>query len=138
MYKQERVVGPLPMQQASSLKAIKAKIRELESQAEALERAARPGIAEVRAIIAKYKLSPQDVQEAFSLSGEGQRKRGVPKGTRLQPKYRNPENPGQTWAGRGLRPAWLEAQLMRGRKLDDFEIQEVGQRPDSRANSRLE
>ncbi len=26
----------------------------------------------------------------------------------VQPKYRNPENPSQTWAGRGAKPAWIE------------------------------
>ena len=27
----------------------------------------------------------------------------------VAPKYRNPENPSETWAGRGLRPRWLTA-----------------------------
>ena len=38
------------------------------------------------------------------------------------PKYRNPANPGETWAGRGNQPRWLTAQLRTGRKLDDFRI----------------
>ena len=25
----------------------------------------------------------------------------------VAPKYRNPENPAETWAGRGLRPRWI-------------------------------
>src|SRR6185437_4555145 len=39
------------------------------------------------------------------------------------PKYRNPKDPTQTWAGRGKQPRWLTAQLRSGRKLDDFRIQ---------------
>ena len=39
------------------------------------------------------------------------------------PKYRNPAQPGETWAGRGKQPRWLTAQLKSGKKLDDFRIQ---------------
>src|SRR6267154_1216066 len=38
------------------------------------------------------------------------------------PKYRNPAQPAETWAGRGKQPRWLTAQLSAGRKLDDFQI----------------
>jgi DNA-binding protein H-NS len=38
------------------------------------------------------------------------------------PKYRNPANPSETWAGRGKQPRWLTAQLRSGKKLDDFRI----------------
>jgi DNA-binding protein H-NS len=39
------------------------------------------------------------------------------------PKFRNPAQPGETWAGRGKQPRWLTAQLKSGKKLDDFRIQ---------------
>jgi DNA-binding protein H-NS len=38
-------------------------------------------------------------------------------------KYRNPNNPKETWAGRGKQPRWLAAQLRSGKKLDHFLIQ---------------
>lgn len=41
---------------------------------------------------------------------------------KVAPKYRNPENPGETWAGRGLKPRWLAAAIKSGKKLDDFSI----------------
>jgi DNA-binding protein H-NS len=41
---------------------------------------------------------------------------------KVAPKYRNPENPSETWAGRGLKPRWLAAALKSGKKLDDFII----------------
>jgi DNA-binding protein H-NS len=47
--------------------------------------------------------------------------RGGPKGP-VPPKYRNPENPTETWAGRGLKPRWLAAAIKSGKKLDDFLI----------------
>ena len=37
-------------------------------------------------------------------------------------KYRNPENPSETWAGRGLKPRWLVAAIKAGHKPDDFLI----------------
>src|SRR6266852_8211865 len=40
----------------------------------------------------------------------------------VAPKYRNPENPAETWAGRGLKPKWLAAALKTGKKLEDFSI----------------
>jgi DNA-binding protein H-NS len=42
---------------------------------------------------------------------------------RVFPKYKNPERPSETWAGRGKQPRWLSAQLKSGKKLDDFRIQ---------------
>jgi DNA-binding protein H-NS len=40
----------------------------------------------------------------------------------IPPKYRNPDNPTETWAGRGLRPRWLAAALKSGKKLEHFAI----------------
>ena len=38
------------------------------------------------------------------------------------PKYRNPDNPEQTWTGRGRRPDWIRAALEAGEDLSKFEI----------------
>jgi DNA-binding protein H-NS len=40
----------------------------------------------------------------------------------VAPKYRNPENPAETWAGRGLKPRWLATAIKSGKKLEDFLI----------------
>jgi DNA-binding protein H-NS len=40
----------------------------------------------------------------------------------VAPKCRNPENPAETWAGRGLKPRWLAAAIKGGKKLEDFLI----------------
>jgi DNA-binding protein H-NS len=40
----------------------------------------------------------------------------------VAPKYRNPDNPSETWAGRGLKPRWISAALKAGKKLEDFAI----------------
>lgn len=44
------------------------------------------------------------------------------RGRKVAPKYRNPANRSETWAGRGLQPKWLKAALKSGKKLDDFRI----------------
>ena len=52
----------------------------------------------------------------------------------VAPKYRNPENPAETWAGRGLKPRWLTAAIKTGKKIDDFLI--AGSAPTSKSNGR--
>ena len=44
------------------------------------------------------------------------------KGPKGAPKYRNPDDPTQTWTGRGRRPQWLDAALERGMSITDLEI----------------
>lgn len=58
------------------------------------------------------------VEEVVGTKAEKKTKGKVP----LAPKYRNPENPEQTWIGRGQRPAWLKEALKKGMKLEGLEI----------------
>ena len=41
---------------------------------------------------------------------------------KVAPKYRNPANSAETWAGRGKQPKWLAAETGQGRGLDEFLI----------------
>lgn len=45
------------------------------------------------------------------------------KKTKGEPKYQNPENPRQTWTGRGKRPSWIKAALEQGKSLDELRIE---------------
>lgn len=38
------------------------------------------------------------------------------------PRYRNPENPSETWSGRGAQPAWVRALRSRGVRLRDLQV----------------
>lgn len=38
------------------------------------------------------------------------------------PKYCNPDNPSQTWTGKGRKPKWVIAALENGKRLEDLEI----------------
>jgi DNA-binding protein H-NS len=56
------------------------------------------------------------------------------------PKYRNPAQPSETWAGRGKQPRWLTAQLRSGKLLDDFRIKppsDRARRRNGRANRKM-
>ena len=44
---------------------------------------------------------------------------------RVFAKYRNPNEPSETWSGRGKQPRWLTAALKAGRTIDEFVIQNV-------------
>lgn len=60
---------------------------------------------------------------APSVAGKGTR--ASTKGRKLgkvAPKYRNPANPAETWAGRGQQPKWLAIETAKGRNLDEFLI----------------
>jgi DNA-binding protein H-NS len=61
------------------------------------------------------------------------RGRGGPRGS-VAPKYRNSDNPAETWAGRGLKPRWLTAAIKGGKKIEDFAI--AGATTSSKANGR--
>jgi DNA-binding protein H-NS len=41
---------------------------------------------------------------------------------RVFPKYRNPNEPSETWSGRGKQPRWLAAALKTGRTIEEFVI----------------
>lgn len=41
---------------------------------------------------------------------------------KVAPKYRNPNDPEQTWSGRGRAPGWMAAHIEAGGKKDDLAI----------------
>ena len=40
----------------------------------------------------------------------------------VYPKYRNPNEPSETWSGRGKQPRWLSSALRTGHTLEEFVI----------------
>ena len=52
----------------------------------------------------------------------GGRRTGRRKYPPVLPKYQNPGDPSETWAGRGKQPRWLVSELKAGKKIDDFLI----------------
>jgi DNA-binding protein H-NS len=76
-----------------------------------------------RRISAEKSQLEQRLRQLRSEAPKGSARRERRPYPRVLPKYRNPDNPSETWAGRGKQPRWLIAQLRTGRTLDDFRIQ---------------
>jgi len=76
--------------------------------------------------LANYKVSlPPLAMAAGYLSGKkavGRPRVSKMKGRKVAPKYRNPKNRSETWAGRGAMPRWMAAQIKAGKKREDFAI----------------
>jgi DNA-binding protein H-NS len=69
----------------------------------------------------------------FGIGGGGAKRGPKPRGSKLKgrkvpPKYRNPKNREETWAGRGATPRWLRAELKAGHKLEEFAIGKPGRK----------
>ena len=91
----------------------------------------RAPLAQVRSKLTRLaKAEGYTIEELFGTasaarSGAGSGKSAPRAGRRLgkvAPKYRNPENPKETWTGRGKQPRWLAAYTARGRDLGEFLI----------------
>ncbi|MBV8893691.1 MAG: H-NS histone family protein [Acidobacteria bacterium] len=89
----------------------------------------------VQSRIDEFRLMAREAGFEMTLSkiGEGQGRRGRPRIERqssqdqrrgpLPPLYRNPENPAETWSGRGIPPRWLREQMEKtGKPKEDFLI----------------
>jgi DNA-binding protein H-NS len=70
-----------------------------------------------------------------TVSKTGQRRTLRRKYPPVLPKYRNPNNPSETWAGRGKQPRWLVSQLKAGKKMSDFLIGRAGRRSANKLRS---
>ena len=56
------------------------------------------------------------------LSGKGKRRKGKQKRAQSAPKFRNPENPEQTWSGLGRKPQWFHDAIANGVPTEKLEI----------------
>ncbi|WP_028916499.1 H-NS histone family protein [Pseudoxanthomonas sp. J35] len=85
----------------------------------------RAPINQVRSKLTRLaKAEGYTIEELFG--GGGARKAAPARAGRklgkVPPKYRNPENPKETWTGRGKQPRWLAAYIAKGRDLGEFLI----------------
>lgn len=78
----------------------------LEQQiAEARQREITEAVRQVRALVAEFGLTAQDVFP----TGKAAKAKLAKAGVKVAPKYRNPAT-GETWTGRGKAPKWIEGQ----------------------------
>lgn len=48
--------------------------------------------------------------------------KGPAKGSKLAPKFRHPDDPNLTWAGRGAQPVWLREAIAAGADIESFRV----------------
>ena len=76
----------------------------------------------------QQKMAAMVAESGFTLGellngGKGKRGGKAGSGGTAPVKYRNPENPGETWSGRGRMATWLKDKIAkRGVKKDDFAV----------------
>src|SRR3954463_9810618 len=66
------------------------------------------------------KLGREPSRRGTRQAQDDDRRRGV------QPKYWNPDNHSETWAGRGRKPKWVQDRLDQGTPLDELLINRSG------------
>lgn len=109
------------------LKELQAKVeKELPGKA---KQAARDAAQQVKRIMSDYNVTFEQLEQELRKPAAGARKKVARKKVsarrttaKVAPKYRHPDDSKLTWAGRGRKPKWLEAELAAGRSIDDFAI----------------
>ena len=72
----------------------------------------------------------RDLQDKLDRLGSLAKKTKLPlqrrphalRGRKIPPKYRNPKNRSETWAGRGMMPLWMRALVKQGHKPEEYAI----------------
>ena len=96
----------------AQLSDLRGRVDEAMFQRQVAEKAALK--AKMQALAAEAGFS---MDELLGSSGRGKKKSGI-----SVPKYCNPEDPSQTWTGRGRKPNWLVNALNDGADMEDFAI----------------
>lgn len=71
---------------------------------------------EIREKISVLGISTDDLLKRLGGGKGGQAK------PRLPAQFRDPNNPANTWSGRGRKPLWVDAWLKQGRSIDELRI----------------
>lgn len=96
--------------------------KELQEQIAALQKQAEEArkqemalvVAEIKAKMAEYGITMEDLGSAVRGKGRRKASSGVAK-------YRNPAT-GEQWTGKGRKPDWLVQALEQGRSMEEFRI----------------
>lgn len=86
--------------------------RKMELEQETLQTA----LEKMQAVATKHDVAFDEVIKFYS------RVKKKPAKTKRVAKYRNPDDPSQTWAGKGRKPGWLMEKLAEGNSLESFAV----------------
>ncbi len=77
-------------------------------------------LAKIRELAASVGMS---VDEIINHKGGRRSPKAAPRRTsKRPPKYANPKDPSQTWAGTGRQPLWFKDALAAGKSADDLRV----------------
>ena len=79
------------------------------------EAARKAALAQIKELAAGLGMTVKELLASQDKRGAGPKGKG-------EPKYRNPDNPDQTWTGKGMRPGWFVAAQERGIAREDMRI----------------
>ncbi|MFA3918833.1 H-NS histone family protein [Ruegeria hyattellae] len=98
---------------AADLKALAKDVEEnlVRVEKEALSKA----LSEVHKVAKSHGVTLEEIIAHFSASKKKAK-------TKAAAKYRNPNDPTQTWTGRGRKPNWVNDAIKAGKSIDDLEI----------------
>ncbi len=68
----------------------------------------------VQAAAAEVGMSPAELLKHFGVGARAKKP--------VKPKYRNPDNPDETWSGRGRKPEWVKEWIDAGKDLAELKI----------------
>lgn len=110
------------MAKSSSVDLSKLSIEELENlvrdaQAEIVSRKEAEKqrvLDQIRELAASIGMTPEALLKQQA-GGRG--------GAKVEAKYRHPDDPSQTWSGRGKRPQWVNDALAAGTSLEDLAVE---------------
>jgi DNA-binding protein H-NS len=74
------------------------------------------GLEKIKQLATEYGLSVDELKALGNTNKTTAKRSPVP------PKYRDPNNPSNTWTGRGRKPKWVEAYLAANGSLEDIAI----------------
>ncbi len=91
-------------------------------QREAEER--EKAIEEIKRLAASVGVSFRLTSSGKKVKKKKSLEKTPPKAT-LPPKYRNPENPEETWTGRGRKPPFIKSAEERGEDIERFRVDDA-------------
>ena len=99
----------------AELAALQRRVQEALAKSDTRRR--RDAIAAAERAVREYGFT---LQEIITAAPKANRKGSHGTEASHGAKFRNPENPSETWAGRGRRPAWFKAQVQAGKSENDL------------------
>ena len=110
------------MSNLKEIERIESQIRDLNNHIEMLKMMDKPGMKQLRQVLKRFNLDEADIKVALQETAPSQKRVSKLAGKKLKPKYCNPADKSETWAGRGVRPQWVVDALRAGKTLADLEV----------------